>query len=615
MDGSTPSSSVSTTSQRPRDFRVCVDDDNGNTDVANTEADLRRNPLAVAPIQFRYSIGTDFSPALLSLRQKDLILSSVSTAVIDSIYGIGCLPPGRKRRRQTAVSFSSSARSRRAEILSISPGTGHEWLGSCEDFLPSNGPPNTIGTYCSMIQGIVVISFDEKNDPDSNSTVATDFDSVGNVVLSKIEEDMINGIYIEKVNDDIMTQGVAISNMSYIDSDYPDFVAQGVFGSMNTDPAFLEAGTVPVTIAEMTLFSKVAIPIMAILFLLAMVFCWCALKSWPNNASFPKIRKRSSENEDFRGSNNYLQPNAKRDQDENDLVPSSITRYGNAGEMSLAATLQDLSRAEMLKYGDRNTTQPSSSGNNENPSTIPKWNTKSSSGTERCLPASVRSRPQNTMHVVDGTSHPSDTETGSSSHSVDFHNGMGDYLPKERKAALENGVNRARVPNDHPFVKRRERKTTPIRLLSSFLGRNNASEVSSNVTKTNNLIDRISSCTGIESNNCLGGDQELPSHGLRNQNDEKAFRYVIPTVDRSNSLVETESRTRLPPSEETPNTSVSTLSRMGTKKSAAYREYINNKMLQREAEWDKPESSVPIEIGVRRTFTDAQGQIREMVAL
>jgi len=619
MDGLTYSSSVATSSQRPRDFRVCVNDNSGTNIGANTEADVRRHPWGVAPIHFRYSIESLFSPTLLSVMEKDSILKSVSAAIIESIYEIGCLPQNRKRRRQNAVSFSSSTRSRRAEILSISPGTGHEWLGPCDDLLPSDNIPNTIVTYCSMILGTLVIGFDENIHLNSNTSnvTANDFNSVGNVVLSKIEQDMINGNYIEIVNDDIASLGVTISYMTFIGSDYPDLVNENVFGSMNANPQLLEAGSVPLKLAEMTRFSKVVIPIMAILFLLAMAFCWCAIMSWPKDVFPQKNRRKKSENEDFHGnhSQNHLQPNVRRDADDIDPIPSSMTRYGNAGELSLAATLQDLSHAEALKYGDQKTTQPSSSGNPENYSSIPRRNTKLSRDTNQFLPVTARDRPQNTMYVVDGTYHPSDTETGSSGRSVDFRNDIGDFFPNERKADLENAVNHGKVPDDHSFAKKGGRNATPIRFLSSFLGGNNASEATSTATNTNNLMDRISSCTSIQNNKCLGGAHELLPDVSKKQNDENKFRYVIPTVDRSNSLVETESLKRLPSSEEIPNRTRSTLSRMGTKKSAAYREYINDKILRREAECEQLESSIPIEIGVKRTFTDAQGRIREMVAL
>mmetsp|Transcript_19404 Transcript_19404/g.39890 ORF Transcript_19404/g.39890 Transcript_19404/m.39890 type:complete len:153 (+) Transcript_19404:752-1210(+) len=118
---------------------------------------------------------------------------------------------------------------------------------------------------------------------------------------------------------------------------------------------------------------------------------------------------------------------------------------------------------------------------------------------------------------------------------------------------------------------------------------------------------KISACTGIP---CTG----IPNNENQNQHDGAVMRYITPSVVRSNSLIDEE---ELPPenisrSLTMPSPSRSWFPRMGSKKAAAYKEYINEKMHQRNPELAHSE---PMKIGVKRTFTDSQGQIREMVAL
>jgi hypothetical protein len=600
MDGSTPPPSA-LSSPRPRDFRLCYDDGNGSNDPTSNSADVRRQPWGVAYIDFLYSIETTFSQLMLSQREKDAILTSVSAAIIESVYEYGCLPQRRrKRRRQTAVSsllLSSASSSRRAEILSISPGIGHDWLGECDDLSSINNNDNENYFSCNEIHGTVVIAFDEKDHPESTSAVASDFKSVANVVLSRIEEDMINGNYVDKVNNDMLQFGVTINNMKYIDSDYPDLAAQDAFEPLSTNSGSSEADMFRADPFDMTLFSKVAIPIMVVLSLLAMGLCWCAILSCPTELFFPKSRKNEDEDRYSKGSHNRHAHTGDR-KDNNNSKPKGSSKE-SLRALSLEATLQDLSDIEMLTYGDQSAVQSMSYGNQRSYSTTASRNAQSSRGINRFLP------------TVDGNFHPSDTETGSSGHSAEMHYDMKDRTPAGSRVDSMKVSHRGKVADDSLFVKKAKRNATPIRVISSIFSKSNANP------PANDLMDRINSCTSIPNNNCFGDEQMLPPSTMLNRenNNSTILRYVIPTVERSNSLLEAESP-RLPVSRNrTQPTARSPLSPMGTKKSAAYREYINKKMLQREAEYEQPDISIPMEIGVKRTFTDAQGRIREMVAL
>jgi len=505
MDSSTP-----LTSRRPTDFRVCYDDDTGIIDPLDSTA---RRPWGVAPIDFNYAIHTDVASESLTDMEKDAILTSVSAAIIESVYEYGCFPrQSRKRRRQTAV--SSASISRRAEILSISPGSGHEWLGDCAGL--------TSGSHCSEIRGTVEIAFDRKVHPESTSTGAVDFESVGNTVLFRIQEDMINGNYVDKVNNDMRSFGRVISTMKYIDSDYPDLAAKDAFGALDWSTADSELSAA--SAGGMTRFSKAAIPIMVILSLLAMGLCWCAYKSFPMEYFFAKRRRSKDEK-------------ARKEK----------RKHESKHALSLEATLEDLEEVETRKYGDRSFS--------------------------RFSPVVMGTRAQSAPNIGNGAFQPSDTETGT--------------------FADETAI----------FSSNEKRNATPIRLLSSLFGNSNTTTVPLSPEPT--ITEKISACTGIP---CTGNPNN------QNQNNGAVMRYITPSVVRSNSLIDEE---ELPPenisrSLTMPSPSRSWFPRMGSKKAAAYKEYINEKMNQRNPELANPE---PMKIGVKRTFTDSQGQIREMVAL
>lgn len=564
---------------------MCYDDDSGVTDKMDNASNSSRQPWGVAPIDFLYSIDTNFSPESLSLEEKEAILSSVSATIIESVYEYACLPKRtRKRRRQSAVSsFSSASSSRRAEILSISPGFGHEWLGDCDFF--SNKEDS--GSFCSEIQGTVLVAFDGNNRADSTKVVASDFESVGNVVLSRIEEDMMNGIYIDKINAEMRNLGVTITTMNYIDSDYPELAAQDAFGDLNTNAGLLEAD-----LAGMSVFSKVAIPMMVILSLLAMGLCWYAIVSRPtdlfsaqNRSANPKSGTKRDEADGRKHNNNSKNVDTGKNEKHTQKSSKESSRA-----LTVEATLQDLSNTEKLTYGDQNAMNPSRSFNQKSSTTHSFRSTQASRG-------ATQARNQSSMNAVDRNNHPSDTETGSCGHSVEMHNGVRGNAPYISNVGLVKDGHRRTRANASFSASKARRNVTPIRALSSFFGIGNWSG-------SNPVMDRIGACASIPNNHCFGDEQELPP---RLGNSEDTFlRYGRPINERNNSLVQAEPHVY-------PNKSAKWA--MGAKKSAAYREYINKKVLQRNTEYGKPDEFVPMEIGVKRTFTDSQGRIREMVAL
>mmetsp|Transcript_52625 Transcript_52625/g.59801 ORF Transcript_52625/g.59801 Transcript_52625/m.59801 type:complete len:141 (-) Transcript_52625:1052-1474(-) len=127
------------TPQRPKNFRVCQNNNSGN-----------KAGTAIAPIAFLYSVETNLSSMSLSLEAKEAIVSSVSAAIIDKIYEYDC---------PTRRTLSSSSSLRRMEIQSISPGNGHEWLGECfspgtgegssdSDSSSSSSSSSVVGNFC-----------------------------------------------------------------------------------------------------------------------------------------------------------------------------------------------------------------------------------------------------------------------------------------------------------------------------------------------------------------------------------------------------------------------------------------------------------------------------------
>lgn len=560
MDSSS-STPETLTLARPTDFRVCNDD----------EEDALSEPWGVAPIDFTYSVDTSISLVSLTSTERDAVLSSLSAAIVESIYEYGCAPQlGRKRWRSLS---SPGSVSRRAEILSISPGIGHELMGECDDQSFAFNTANE--SFCNEIRGTVVIAFDRTKD--QSTIAATDFKSVGKSVLSRIEEDMMNENFIDAVNDDLQSSGVTVNSMKYIDSDYLDLVSQNAFTPLdwsNDDGVEVEP------VGGLTRFAKVAIPFMVILSLVAVVLCWLAAKASPKDSFFAKLLRW-------------------RDRREEKKLKQLRMKESKAA-LALEATLQDLKEAEAKKHARSYGVVTDNAAR---------------SGVSLF---STRSRPQSTAPISDGSFHPSDTETGSCGRSVE-----GSPSPEMNIApkAAETQTADANLRT----------KDTPIRALTAFFNGQNAI---GSVLPAPSLMERINSCSVPQ--NCLAnGTNENPKNGT-------VMQYIVPGVgvERTNSLID-ESESPLPGftrSSTAPDLArsstlqiVNTASpSMGRKKAAAYKEYINRKMFQRNAHLhqeqynqqdeveeveNKPDDQSEMEIGVKRTFTDSQGTVREMIAL
>jgi hypothetical protein len=659
-----------TTLPRPRNFRECQQSRNEpwNDAVAT-----------VAPIEFLYSVETTETIDLssLSLEAKEAIMFSVSAAIIESIYEYDC--PSQQRALSMSSSRSRSKR-RRMEIQSISPGNGHVWLGECNSNIDNNNNNNnniveSSNRNCNEIDGTVVIGFDEEN-----GSSPSDFSSVGNVVLSRIQEDMTNGNYLEQVNTDIQKQNfnVTVTDMKYINSDYFDLVDQDVLASLNSG---LDDVNLAADQTGMTLFSKAAIPVMVVLFVLAMAFCLCALMSWPAEAIFWKNKKKKKEKfdeesegnlyskkdstlqkpkaEDLRYTNAHphklssrsstmdVPRNSGRDgrlslkgKDDKDLPSSSYSNGDNTTtnsnsnkrrknkeedkvlSPSLEATLKDLTEAELKSFG--NASYAVTRG--QTFSTLPMGNTSNTRG-NRFLPIPTRrSRSQSMMHVVE-ISHPaSDTETDNDKSGCSSNiSGLHDENSKDSMGTENNKIDFVKVddiqyvsskPNKknkrRQLVQHQEQSTPPIlpssrSVFSSFFtSTDNRKETQSPAI---NLVERVTACTS-DNNRCLGDTEEMPAPDNNNNN------VVLNYIPGSSTPLRA---TQVP---HVPTISTSSSARMSTKKSAAYRDYINKKMLLRNHSLERNHSldgslyeDVPMEIGLKRSFVDTRGKVREMVAL
>jgi len=616
----------------PKNFRVCQNNNSGN-----------KAGTAIAPIEFLYSVETNLSSMSLFLEAKEAIVSSVSAAIIDRIYEYDC------PKRRTLSSLPSS---RRMEIQSISPGNGHEWLGECFSLSTGEGGSgsgssssgsnidNNINTSCNEIDGTVVIGFDETGPGPS------DFRSIGTIVLTRIQEDMTNGNYLEKLNIDIQNLNVTVTKIKYIDSDYLEMVDQNVFASMNAG----SDSNLSAQQTGMTVFSKAAIPVMVVLFLLAMGLCWCALSSCPTEVIFWKNNRKKEVDEESEGSSyskdsRYLStlhkpkaehlsyvkahprhlsrlsstmdvyPNSGRDgrlctkgNDDQDLPSFSTTcrddvnkskkrRNNEEDEVlppSLEATLKDLSEAELKSYGRRQTF-----------STLPIGNTNTR--VNRFLPIPIRRSKSQSMIYVEEGSHPSDTETDNEKSGCSS-NGL--HEDNSKDSVIENEIDFVKVEDPESAYsklkgqKRQQQQHSTHPILPSsrrvfpffFKSINNQKGVPNNPSPVIDLVDRVTACTSSD-NHCFGDTKEIPA-----PDNTTVINY-------------------LPVAEVTPipsiTTALSPTQRISVKKSAAYREYINNKMRQRNHSMEGTvcEDDVPMEIGLKRSVVDDRGTIREMVAL
>jgi len=188
-------------------------------------------------------------------------------------------------------------------------------------------------------------------------------------------------------------------------------------------------------------------------------------------------------------------------------------------------------------------------------------------------------------------------------------NDLRDLAQSRNRDNSMNGGFREKVSRDDTNTT--NQNSMPSGFMSSGIGGSSTNEISQVPGPAMSIMDRIRSCTSIRNNYCLGDDPSSQTDG--NNKDSTVLRYVVPSVERNNSLLDDESSSPSVPSRAIEYTARKP--KFDAKKSAAYRDYINKKILQRNSEYEQTDLTRPMEIGVKRTFTDAQGRIREMVAL
>ena len=303
---------------------------NGNGDI--TYSSSSNELWGVAPVDFIYSVsmnstlttssGIQLEPSLGEEAAK-VLLSSISNAIIDSIYVNECSTTSSSnttantttdvtptadaivedntgyrrrtanqllRRRQLQQADSNDSR-RRLGIQSISPGIGHIVRGDCSAGSDSNGSSNNTTTtfegseeleefistgsssssssssLCKEIYGNVIIGFDDIGEESST------FESVGSNVLARIQQDMIDDLYLDQINKNMEQYNVVVTKVEYTDSNYFNKLDKGVYAPLNSADWFQ-----PNT--GLSTFTKVAIPIIVLLFMMMACCCWCSYSSY-----------------------------------------------------------------------------------------------------------------------------------------------------------------------------------------------------------------------------------------------------------------------------------------------------------------------------------------------
>ena len=304
---------------------------NGNGDI--TYSSSSNELWGVAPVDFIYSVsmnstlttvsGIQFDPSL-GEEATQVLLSSISNAIIDSIYVNECskitdaTPSSNTtttdatptadaiveddtgyrrrtanqlvRRRQLQQADSNDSR-RRLGIQSISPGIGHIVRGDCSAGSESNGssnnttttfegseeleefistgssPSSSSSSLCKEIYGNVIIGFDDIGEESST------FESVGSNVLARIQQDMVDDLYLDQINKNMEQYNVVVTKVEYIDSNYFNKLDKGVYAPLNSADWFQ-----PTT--GLSTFTKAAIPIIVLLFMMMACCCWCSYSSY-----------------------------------------------------------------------------------------------------------------------------------------------------------------------------------------------------------------------------------------------------------------------------------------------------------------------------------------------
>jgi hypothetical protein len=230
----------------------------------------------IAPVGFIYSVETTKELSTNGETEK-MLLESVSAAIIDSIYNNDCSGTtpenGRRLFDRSSGERSLTSSQRRLGIQSIAPGNRNQWRGECEDVASNSGntTADTVsiarnsngegGIFCNRFDGSLILGFDNVGD------TGYDFESVGDTVISRIQNDMTNGMYIDRINQDLLQFDVVVTRMAYIESDYLDSTESDTSSTLNS---LNDAPQRP----EFTAFTKVTIPLLSIMAFLILVLCF-----------------------------------------------------------------------------------------------------------------------------------------------------------------------------------------------------------------------------------------------------------------------------------------------------------------------------------------------------
>lgn len=227
----------------------------------------------VAPVGFVYSVETTKELSLGEV--ENVLLESVSAAVIDSIYNNDCsgkTPESGRRLGRSKDKRLLTSSQRRLVIQSISPGNRNQWRGECDSGANSSGNSTTDsasfsrdgngeGLFCNQFDGSVILGYDDVGD------TAYNFDSVGDTVIGRIQEDMSNGSYLDRINQDLLPFDVVVTRMAFIESNDFDSTDSGTIAPSNSLDVTAQG-------SELTAFSKVTIPLLTVLALLILILCW-----------------------------------------------------------------------------------------------------------------------------------------------------------------------------------------------------------------------------------------------------------------------------------------------------------------------------------------------------
>jgi hypothetical protein len=161
--------------------------------------------INVAQIDFVYDI--ELNVESISADAEVEMAESVTHAMLTSIFNSHC-------RRRLGQSYYSSSSRRSLQVQSISSGIRDRpsQKETCGDLV------NRESVSCTRFDGSLVVTFNNVGED------ATQLE-VGRSVFEHIIDDMVNDVYLEPVNTDLIDSNVAVTRISFVRSDF--FVEQG----------------------------------------------------------------------------------------------------------------------------------------------------------------------------------------------------------------------------------------------------------------------------------------------------------------------------------------------------------------------------------------------------